>query len=335
MSRLPGGADLLLDLDLDGQAVAIPAALARHEVAGHRLEARVHVLERPRLDVMDPGFAVRGRGALVEDPERIVLPQLDAAGEHVGLAPELEDALLELREADLRVHRFEPPHPPPPPLAPHNAKTPRPLQGRGVGPAVPPRLPGAFGARPLTAAITASRCHGRGPAASTAGSRTSRRTPVRAAARGGSSRRSRAGLPPSPARFGQTISATRSRRRLWQACYTSTWRPSRCEWLPGPAGPPSRADPTASSSECARPPREAGPPRRPLGHWPRRWACRGRAFDCGAVRARARRRSTSTGSRARISSSGYGAADARRRRDRSRFEGCPCATLPRPWPRPS
>ena len=43
------------------------------------------------------------------------------------------------------------------------------MQGRGVGPAVPPRLPGAFGARPLTAAVTAPRCHGRGPAASTAG----------------------------------------------------------------------------------------------------------------------------------------------------------------------
>ena len=65
---LAGGADLLLDLDLDRQAVAVPAALAADLVPGHRLVARVDVLERARLDVVDPGASVRGGRALVEDP---------------------------------------------------------------------------------------------------------------------------------------------------------------------------------------------------------------------------------------------------------------------------
>ena len=39
-------------------------------VSGHRLEARVDVLERARLDVVHAGLAVRGGRALVEDPER-------------------------------------------------------------------------------------------------------------------------------------------------------------------------------------------------------------------------------------------------------------------------
>ena len=70
MSFLPGRADLLLDLDLDRQAVAIPAALPLHVVAGHRLEPREHVLEAcaARRDGSRVG---RSRsGALVEDPPR-------------------------------------------------------------------------------------------------------------------------------------------------------------------------------------------------------------------------------------------------------------------------
>ena len=167
---LAGRADGLLDLQLHREAVTVPAAFARHEVPRHRLETRVDVLEHPSLDVMDARVAVRGRGSLVEDPEGTVLPQLDAAGEHVGVPPELEDAPLELREADLRVHRFEPLHP--------HRLLPRPRTRKRLVPGAGTRrwprgttpLAGRLGARPLTAAITASRCHGRGPAASTAGS---------------------------------------------------------------------------------------------------------------------------------------------------------------------
>src|SRR3954470_19653115 len=60
--------ELLLDGDLDGQAVAVPAGLAVDAVALHRLEARVDVLEDAREDVVSPRTPVRGRRALVEDP---------------------------------------------------------------------------------------------------------------------------------------------------------------------------------------------------------------------------------------------------------------------------
>jgi hypothetical protein len=65
---LAGGADLFLDLDLDRQAVAVPPPFAGDQVAGHRLVARVDVLEGSGLDVVDPGFAVGGRRPLVELP---------------------------------------------------------------------------------------------------------------------------------------------------------------------------------------------------------------------------------------------------------------------------
>ena len=65
---LARGADLLLDLDLDRQAVAVPATLPRHPMPGHRLVPRVDVLEGARLHVVDARLAV-GRGwSLVEDP---------------------------------------------------------------------------------------------------------------------------------------------------------------------------------------------------------------------------------------------------------------------------
>ena len=69
---LAGEAELLLDGELDRQAVAVPAGLARDVVALHRLEAREDVLEDPRLDVVGARHAVGGRRALVEDPRRAV-----------------------------------------------------------------------------------------------------------------------------------------------------------------------------------------------------------------------------------------------------------------------
>ena len=65
---LAGEAELLLDGELDRQAVAVPAGLAVDLVALHRLEAREDVLERPRLDVVGAGAAVRGGRALEEGP---------------------------------------------------------------------------------------------------------------------------------------------------------------------------------------------------------------------------------------------------------------------------
>ena len=65
---LAGEAQLLLDRQLDRQAVAVPAGLAGHVVALHGLEAREDVLEDAGLDVVGAGHAVGGRRALVEDP---------------------------------------------------------------------------------------------------------------------------------------------------------------------------------------------------------------------------------------------------------------------------
>ena len=49
---LAGEAELLLDGQLDGEAVAVPAGLAGHVVAAHGAEAREDVLEDARLDVV-------------------------------------------------------------------------------------------------------------------------------------------------------------------------------------------------------------------------------------------------------------------------------------------
>ena len=84
---LAGEAELLLDGELDGQAVAVPAGATRHVVPAHRLEAREEVLERPRLDVVGAGLAVGRRRALVEDPRLTARGALEAATEHVALGP--------------------------------------------------------------------------------------------------------------------------------------------------------------------------------------------------------------------------------------------------------
>ena len=76
---LGGEPELLLDLELDGQAVAVPAALAGHLAAAHGLEAGVEVLEHPGPDVVQAGPAVGGGRALVEDPGLAVPARSDRA----------------------------------------------------------------------------------------------------------------------------------------------------------------------------------------------------------------------------------------------------------------
>ena len=80
MSCLPREAELALDGELDRQAVAVPAGLARDVAALHGLEAREDVLEDPRLDVVGAGHAVGGRRALVEHPGVAVAGLLDRRG---------------------------------------------------------------------------------------------------------------------------------------------------------------------------------------------------------------------------------------------------------------
>ena len=91
--------ELLLDGDLDRQAVRVPAALALDLVAAHRLVARVDVLEHAREDVVRAGLAVGRRRPLPEDPRRRALAAADRLAEDVALAPARENLLLERREA--------------------------------------------------------------------------------------------------------------------------------------------------------------------------------------------------------------------------------------------
>ena len=108
ISLLALEAELLLDLDLHRQAVRVPAGLALHVVALHRLVAREEVLEDARDDVVDAGLAV-GRGrALVEDEERRVVAALEALLEDVVSLPELEYAGVERREVDVRQDVLKP-----------------------------------------------------------------------------------------------------------------------------------------------------------------------------------------------------------------------------------
>ena len=153
-------AELALDLQLDGQAVRVPAALPRHAVAAHGAVARDQVLEDPRQHVVDAGVAVRRGRPLVERKQPIGGPLLHAATEDVALPPQREHALLLLHEGDARGHRLERPlrrgvwrllrsccrgHPA---LSGARAGTRKPAPcGTGVLPAVPPALSPAPGDR--------------------------------------------------------------------------------------------------------------------------------------------------------------------------------------------
>ena len=100
-------AELLLDRDLDGEAVAVPARLARHMEAAHRLVARIDVLEHARQHVMGRRRPVRRRRALVEDPLGRALAPAQRLREDVALAPAGEHLQLELREGALSIDRAE------------------------------------------------------------------------------------------------------------------------------------------------------------------------------------------------------------------------------------
>src|SRR5699024_4261656 len=105
----PEGLDVLLAAqsqflfhgDLDGQAVAVPPGLAVHVVTAHGAKARKDVLEGAGLDVVHPGFAVRGGRALVEDPGRFALGLFQGALENVLLRPTVEDLVLHRGQVDL------------------------------------------------------------------------------------------------------------------------------------------------------------------------------------------------------------------------------------------
>jgi hypothetical protein len=96
-----GEPELLLDSELDGQAVAVPASLAGDVPALHRLEPGEQVLEHARLDVVRSRLAVGGGRAFVEHPGLTVLGLLKAALEDLVALPAREDLVLERGQVDL------------------------------------------------------------------------------------------------------------------------------------------------------------------------------------------------------------------------------------------
>ena len=97
---LPRDAELLLDLDLDGQAVGVPARAARDESALHRLVPTEEVLVDARPHVMEARHAVRGGRTLVEDPRLGAFAVFHRALEDVVGPPAGQFGLFESHEIE-------------------------------------------------------------------------------------------------------------------------------------------------------------------------------------------------------------------------------------------
>jgi hypothetical protein len=96
--RGAGKAQLLLRERLDGQAVAVPAEAALHEMSAHGLVARGDVLDGAGEQMAVVRQAGGEGGAVVEDVFLGVLVVFDGLLERAVLRPETEDVLLHLRE---------------------------------------------------------------------------------------------------------------------------------------------------------------------------------------------------------------------------------------------
>ena len=142
-------AQQLFHLQLHRQAVGVPARLAGHQLALHRVVAGQQVLDGAGLDVADVGLAVGGRRAVVEGPDLLALPVFHGLLEDVVVVPELDDFLFTRQEIQRRGDLFD--HPCVPPV---KNNTPLIPMGRRRF-AVPPRL-----AYPRDTP-TLSRCNGR------------------------------------------------------------------------------------------------------------------------------------------------------------------------------
>ena len=97
-------ADLLLDFELNRQAVRIPASLSEDLLALHRGEARQHVLDDARQDMADMRLAVGRRRAIVEREGIAALALVDCLLSDVMCFPELADLLLALHEIQVRIY---------------------------------------------------------------------------------------------------------------------------------------------------------------------------------------------------------------------------------------
>ena len=92
--RLAVQAEDLLDLQLNGQTMGIPAGLTQDVLSLHGVEAGEEILDDAGLDVADVGLAV-GRGrAIVEGEGLAVLAVTKGTADHVVLLPQRGDLFL-------------------------------------------------------------------------------------------------------------------------------------------------------------------------------------------------------------------------------------------------
>src|SRR5207245_21583 len=95
-----------LDLDLDRQAVGVPARDPRHALAEHRVVAAHEVLDGAREHVVDAGAAVRGGRALVEHEGRAVAHRLLGSLEQALVLPRREELALQRVARERGVERW-------------------------------------------------------------------------------------------------------------------------------------------------------------------------------------------------------------------------------------
>src|SRR5690606_34613453 len=98
---------ILLDLELDREPVAVPPEAPLHVLAAHRPVARDHVLDRPGEEMAVVRQSGRERRAVAEGPEIVPILFLDAPLEDPPFLPEGEHFPLERREIDRRRGLFE------------------------------------------------------------------------------------------------------------------------------------------------------------------------------------------------------------------------------------
>src|SRR5262249_53966751 len=104
---LGGELELLLDLDLDPEALAVEAILVAEPLAEHGVIALVGVLVGTPPGMVNTHGVVGSDGAVEEGPARAILVLVEKQLEGSCFVPELEDGALLTREIDLRLDLFE------------------------------------------------------------------------------------------------------------------------------------------------------------------------------------------------------------------------------------
>ena len=99
-------ANRLLDLQLDGQPMCVPARLAEHLAPLHRLIARQHILDDTRQNVPDMRAAVRRRRAVVKRERITALSLVNGTLCNMILAPKIRNGFLARGKIQICIYFF-------------------------------------------------------------------------------------------------------------------------------------------------------------------------------------------------------------------------------------